>query len=402
MWEMNAFAGMLFAVVRPAMSMAGNEHERIAVAQPDAPDLELVADLYDAVGEPDRLREVMERVAGVIGCDAAYFKMIDRAAGRVMIGTGGGMPEGSDRDYLEHYLHTDVRVPRVDRAPPRQILDDRQVILPAEQRRSAFHNEFLPKYDLGYLLHVNLSRSPALTSIVTCAQSAGRGEFAARQSRTLEAYVPHFERAGGLYLRLLRLGGQAVLMSAAFDGLPIPGMILKGDGELIFANVLATERLAAGDGVMVRQGKLAALDPQADVVLSQAIRAAALADGGNGAADDNGVLLIRRTSGRPSYRLEVRPLPARSGFRREATAAAVLVFLYDPEARANCQERMLRKLYRLTPAEAALALAVGAGASLREYALQRGVTFGTVRYQIKQVLAKTDCRRQADLIRLLR
>ena len=366
------------------------------------PDLELIADLYDAVGEPELLRAVMQRVAGEVGCDAAYFKMIDHTVGRVLIGVGGGMPEGSDRDYLENYLDTDVRVGRVQCAPPRLILDDRQVILPAEERRSAFHNEFLPKYDLGYLLHVNLSRSPTVTSIVTCAQAGGRGEFAARQSDVLAGLVPHFEHAGGLYLRLLSLGGHAVLMSAAFDGLPIPGMILKGDGELLFANALASERLAAGDGLAVRKGRLTALDPQAAAVLERAVSQAALVKADNGVQDDGSVVLVRRTSGRPVYRLEVRPLPRRSGFSREAIGAAVLVFIHDPDVQANRRERMLRELYRLTPAETALALAVGGGVSLRDYALQRGVSIGTVRSQIKQVLAKTDCRRQADLIHLLR
>ena len=61
----------------------------------------------------------------------------------------------------------------------------------------------------------------------------------------------------------------------------------------------------------------------------------------------------------------------------------------------------LRRQYGLTPAETALALAVAGGAALREYADERGVTVGTVRFQMKQVLAKTECRRQTDLVRLI-
>ena len=64
-------------------------------------------------------------------------------------------------------------------------------------------------------------------------------------------------------------------------------------------------------------------------------------------------------------------------------------------------ERRLRRQYGLTPAETTLALAVAGGAALRDYAEERGVTVGTVRFQMKQVLAKTDCRRQTDLVRLI-
>ncbi|HYN39596.1 MAG TPA: hypothetical protein VES39_10120, partial [Rhodospirillales bacterium] len=68
---------------------------------------------------------------------------------------------------------------------------------------------------------------------------------------------------------------------------------------------------------------------------------------------------------------------------------------------ARTAERRLRRQYGLTPAETALALAVASGAALRDYADERGVTVGTVRFQMKQVLAKTECRRQADLVRLV-
>lgn len=61
----------------------------------------------------------------------------------------------------------------------------------------------------------------------------------------------------------------------------------------------------------------------------------------------------------------------------------------------------LRSRYRLTPAEAALAVAVAEGTALRTYAEQRILSIHTVRYQMKQILAKTDCRTQADLVRLI-
>ena len=48
-----------------------------------------------------------------------------------------------------------------------------------------------------------------------------------------------------------------------------------------------------------------------------------------------------------------------------------------------------------------MAVAVAEGSPLRDYAEQRGVSVNTVRYQMKQILAKTDCRSQSDLVRLV-
>jgi hypothetical protein len=177
----------------------------------------LVGDIYDAVADPvGRLRSVMDTLARELGCDAAYFKLVSHPDGEVLAGVGGGMVDGSDRDYLANYLESDVRVPRVALAPRRTILDDRQLITPTERRRSLFHNEWVPRYDLAHLMHVNIAQSLQHTAIVTCAQATGRGEFDTRQRRLLALYVPHFERAVLLQLRLLELGQQAALMNEAF------------------------------------------------------------------------------------------------------------------------------------------------------------------------------------------
>ena len=53
----------------------------------------------------------------------------------------------------------------------------------------------------------------------------------------------------------------------------------------------------------------------------------------------------------------------------------------------------------LTAAEARLTSAFVSGVPLEEYAQRRGVGLGTVRFQMKQVLAKTGTNRQADLVR---
>lgn len=369
---------------------------------PDTPiaDAELAEAIYDGLRQPPLIHDVMSRFARVMGCDAAYLKIVDQKAGEVLIGIGGGAPEGSDRDYLENYLETDVRVPRVNRAPRCAVLDDRELISTEELRRSAFHHEFLPRYDLGYLAHVNLARSPRFTTIVTCAQAAGRGEISPRQVRTLEAYVPHFEQSCDLYLRLRELGGYASLMIAAFDALPSAGLILDAEGGVIFLNALARDVLADGDGLTIRGGRLQATDPKAAVVLRKAL-ARASTPAIHGPADEMTGTIIGRPSGRPGYLLEIRPLPISSAFRRDVAAAMAFVLIHDPVRVTQTAERRLRRQYGLTPAETTLALAVAGGAALRDYAEERGVTVGTVRFQMKQVLAKTDCRRQTDLVRLI-
>jgi DNA-binding CsgD family transcriptional regulator len=361
---------------------------------------EMVSAIYDAVIEPSMpLRLVMETFAREMRCDAAYFKLVNRTSGAVVAAAGGGMADGSDRDYLENYLPTDVRVGRVDRAPGRVLLDDRQVITFEERRRSAFHQEWLRRYDVEHLVHINISPARRYTGIVTCAQARARGEFDIRQGRLLMAYVPHFERAAALHIRLAELGDRAVLMSGAFDRLPVAGVILDASGTVLFANALTAEVLQARDGLELRNGRLAAQEKQTQRALARRLQQ--VASGVGPELDPPAPIPVTRPSGRAPYRVDVLPLPTASGFHRNEAGAMVLVLIHDPTRRSQLRRYELSFLYRLTPAEAALAEAVAAGETLREYAERKGRSIGTVRYQMKQVLAKTECHRQADLIRLI-
>jgi DNA-binding CsgD family transcriptional regulator/PAS domain-containing protein len=58
------------------------------------------------------------------------------------------------------------------------------------------------------------------------------------------------------------------------------------------------------------------------------------------------------------------------------------------------------RLLGVTPAEAALVATLAAGGTLEAHAQRRGISLGTVRIQLKQVLAKTGTHRQAELVRL--
>jgi DNA-binding CsgD family transcriptional regulator len=62
---------------------------------------------------------------------------------------------------------------------------------------------------------------------------------------------------------------------------------------------------------------------------------------------------------------------------------------------------VLQGLFDLTPAEAKLAAQIGKAKSPREAARALGITEGTARVTLKQVLSKTGLRRQAELVSLL-
>ncbi|HZZ94341.1 MAG TPA: hypothetical protein VFE23_17400 [Usitatibacter sp.] len=95
--------------------------------------------------------------------------------------------------------------------------------------------------------------------------------------------------------------------------------------------------------------------------------------------------------------IEALPLASAAG---NVARKDVLILLRDA---GHCESaaRTLAQRYRLTPAETALALALAAGQSLGEVSAARGVLLSTSRTQLKSLLGKTGCRRQAELVMLV-
>ncbi|MBP1628655.1 MAG: hypothetical protein H6Q00_3130 [Holophagaceae bacterium] len=110
-------------------------------------------------------------------------------------------------------------------------------------------------------------------------------------------------------------------------------------------------------------------------------------------------LSLRGTDGdqRP---IHVVALPMPQGGMNRCESRIALVIL-QPGSPFEISSRLLEKMFLLSPAEARLAKSIAEGGSVITYASEHRLAEGTVRFQLKQVLAKTDCVRQADLVRLI-
>ncbi|MCC7045566.1 MAG: hypothetical protein IT562_02525 [Alphaproteobacteria bacterium] len=72
-----------------------------------------------------------------------------------------------------------------------------------------------------------------------------------------------------------------------------------------------------------------------------------------------------------------------------------------PQATLPEQAARLRELFRLTPAEGDVVLALAAGQTVAMHAEQRGVSLNTVRTLLKRAMVKIGCRRQSQLVAIV-
>jgi DNA-binding CsgD family transcriptional regulator len=109
-------------------------------------------------------------------------------------------------------------------------------------------------------------------------------------------------------------------------------------------------------------------------------------------ADGASWVTVRRQSGRPLaiYQLEIGDPPG-----------ATILILVDIETSLQPRPRTLRRMFGLTTAEMRLASGLASGCAPIDLARQQHVSRATVRSQLASIFAKTQTRRQAELVALL-
>ena len=151
------------------------------------------------------------------------------------------------------------------------------------------------------------------------------------------------------------------------------------------------------DGIYTDEHGPHASLPRDDAALQDLIASVISARPGH---ERSGFMAVSRPSGSRPYAVMMTALLPPTPETTGADAAAVL-FVTDAESSDVSTVAVLRSVYALTHAEAELVQLLVSGRSLEEVAKLRGVTMNTARSQLKHVFAKTDTRRQGELIRLI-
>lgn len=186
------------------------------------------------------------------------------------------------------------------------------------------------------------------------------------------------------------------LILRVIDLLPMGLFLVSGEGRVLVKNESARILVEKEEGLRIDGGRLRAVKAEETAVLRDYIARAAGRRGGD-AVRWEGALPLSRAPGRHALAVLVCSVGVSSPSRERVAAilASDAASLPEPDA------SRLRSLYRLTPAEADVAVQIAKGRRLQEVAHSLGVSINTVRTHLRQLFLKTDTRRQADLVRLL-
>jgi DNA-binding CsgD family transcriptional regulator len=358
----------------------------------DAALFELIERLYAAGCDPGEwqsfLDDVYSRLPGVA------FSTLMGTAGREFDARGAGLPEEQIKSYLAHYHTLNPYSPVFHKLMPGKVYTSSGLGTPQWVVKHPFYHEWLkPAGNLLYGASIVVARDPQRLMRISCDIPERQGHLEEVCAQLLTRLGPHLARAFAVHERLQAAVATDAALTSLIDRIEGAAAILGPEAHVLALNRQAEHLARSGRLFRISlPGRLAFRNPDHEASFRRAL-AVALGSLSHGAAQAFPV-----GDGEPGP-ISVVVLPLRpAGGSLAVRVAGPRALLIVQEARsASLPKGLLRSLYRLTNAEAAVALQIASGATVADAAESAGVTLTTARNQLAAAMAKVGVGRQAEL-----
>jgi DNA-binding CsgD family transcriptional regulator len=308
-----------------------------------------------------------------------------------------GLPDAALSESVKLFTSVDIGLDTQLALPPGSVTTEEAP--PPLHHRSDTLNDFLRRWDVERYIGGEVFRDDRRFGILSVLASQSRAPFGATETALIETLIPHLRRAVELRSNFEQKDANQSVAQNLIEGIPTGVVLLDASGHVLTANATARHIAQSRDGLAISRKRLRAASNTDDGGLQKAI-AEAIAISQQRDSTGGAALTVRRPSGAQPYTLLVSP-GAGAVLHSALRIASAVVLIGDPECRLASAAELAMQLYGLTPSEARLACSIASGESLESYATAREISVSTARWTLKQVLAKTGARRQADLVRLV-
>jgi DNA-binding CsgD family transcriptional regulator len=269
-------------------------------------------------------------------------------------------------------------------------LTDHDIFTEDEIATDPLYAGFLRPHGLGWCFGTTVVAPTGDTIVLNTEFPLAHGPVSRDLVAVVDPVRPHFARAALMSGRMGLERAQSVAQTLEAVGLP--AAVLGNQGQVLGVNALFE---GLGSRVVARaHGRIGLADRVAGALLNQAL--------GQLRVDFEGMVRsipVPASIDGPPLIVHLVPI------RREAHdlfALAAGVLVVTPVIAGEVPSgRLLQGLFDLSPAEAAIAKALGEGLTIDDIASRTGKGRETIRHQLKAVFAKTGTSRQAELAALL-
>jgi DNA-binding CsgD family transcriptional regulator len=358
----------------------------------------LIAQIYDAALIQNAWGEMLAKVSGYVGGASATFYSQNSSSRQATQYVQWGSDPHYERLYFEKYYKLNPLAPATSFVDAGIVFSQSDLIPYEEFEETRFYKEWVAPQGFVDIIGANLEKSATSTAMFAIRRNATQGRVDAECRRKLELVVPHLRHSVLIGNVIDNHKTTAAALSDTFMALADAVFLVDARAHILFANAAADKLLRDGKIVRGLRANLAAVDAKANRLLQEAIASSE----GNGNDLAKGIAVPISPVGTAPWLAHVLPLTAstreEAGIPETGTAA---VFIRRASVENPTALETVAKLYKLTAMEVRVLQAVVeiGGAPLAADAL--GISETTVKTHLRNLFQKTDCRRQADLVKLV-
>lgn len=353
----------------------------------------LIGHIYEAAAAPDKWRDFGAAYVGLFPGTRAVVQVYDRQNLTVNVGRGNGYDPAFIQSFVDHYQHFNPFLSAHATRQENSIARIESLLPPSVFEKTEYFNDWWKPQSLKTGYNALLFQRPDRFMVFDVTDESGT--LAQEQLRYMQLLMPHMQRAAQISRLIAGPRFDKHILLETLDRLAVGVLLLDNRKHLIHANRMA-RKYCSGDGLCISaSGRLVAQAAADRALLDLALDR--MANSNAKATPDAGATLAIRRQDKPPLSLLLSCLPGYTTLF-EAFKATILIFVKAPEDRPMKIADRLAHRYGFTPAEARLLDALAAGTTLAEYAEARRLSVNTAKVQLRALLAKTDTRRQTELM----
>lgn len=358
----------------------------------------LIGDIYDTTLDPASWTGVLQKLADFVGGQAAGLLSKDAVSKAGNAYFFYGLDPSYQASYARTYWRHDPMAALAS-YDVEQIVSISELMPHDDFRRSIFYRQWSRPQGWIDAVKAVLDKSATSFAYLSVCRNETSGLVDDEMRRRMTLVVPHVRRATviGKVIDLRRV--EAATFADVLDGLSAGVFLVDARGMIVYANAAAHAQLDASIVLHATQRQLTANDPVANRSLRDVLAAT---DRGDDALKDKGIALPLPSPLGDHHVAHVLPL---TGGKRASSAvadrASAAVFVHRATLESPSSPRAIGALYRLTPAELRVLLAVVDVGGVPEVAATLGVAETTIKTHLGRVFEKTGASRQADLVKLV-
>ena len=364
---------------------------------PDALDT-LLSHLYDGVMAPEGFACFVETLAAIFRLKATTMVIHNAMTHEIRGLWLYGISAEWSAKYALEFAQDDTLARHIGDAPIARFYASNLDIPHDEQLvHTRFYTQWLRPQNIATAAGGIILREGDWCTQIIVQRTPAQGPFDRNELRVFDQLMPHMRRAIQMRERMASLQHGQNILSGGLDMLAIPTVLFDEHGQVAHLNRRAAAVLKQPGPLWIEGRQLTT----SDITLSRKLHfeisnAIAASRGAQTTFSD-----VVHVPGEGRVPLILMIAPMRTPASSSRIHGAALLFIFDPTDTRPLTAEALRKLFRLTQAEAELGVALCAGKTLEQTADERGVSSNTVRSQLKTIFLKTGTTRQAELVSLI-